>query len=76
MHSTMYIISARTSLMLACSHLLEVRQLVDRKVMSRYVHFKRKSFMLVCTELTELGSMYGDFGFHCTEILYLILNKM
>jgi len=72
----MCIISARASLMLACSHLLEVRRLVDRKVMSRYVHFKGKVFYIVCTELTELGYMYGNFGFHCTEILYLILNKM
>jgi len=62
--------------MLACSHLLEVRQFVDRKVMFRYEHLKVKVFYFACTELTEFGSRCGDFGFHCTEIVYLILNKI
>jgi hypothetical protein len=61
--------------MLAYSHLLEVRQLVDRKVLFRYVHLEVKVFYVACTELTEFGSLFGDFGFHCTEIMYLTLNK-
>jgi hypothetical protein len=44
--------------------------------MFRYVHFKEKLFYIVCTELTEFGSRYGHFGFHFTETLYLILNKI
>jgi hypothetical protein len=44
MQHTLYVISARATVMLAFRYLLQGRRMVYRKVLFRYVQFKGKAF--------------------------------